>query len=130
MIRKLNSSRSSIIDEIEKYYNDEYEIVEQIIEDVTGVNLSNDDVSDDNEEEGFYYNFSTEQLSAILREIQDYFNQEDNKNTIGTLAITKAEYDVLKDAMENYSDVSFSRDSEMAKTARKLLQKLNELYYL
>lgn len=129
-MRKLNSSRSSIIDEIEKYYDDEYEIVEQIIEDVTGVNLSNDDVSDDNEEEGFYYNFSTEQLSAILREIQDYFNQEDDKNTIGTLTITKAEYDVLKDAMENYSDVSFSRDSEMAKTARKLLQKLNDLYYL
>lgn len=129
-MRKLNSSRSSIIDEIEKYYNDDYEIVEQIIEDVTGVNLSNDDVSDDNEEEGFYYNFSTEQLSAILREVQDYFNQEDDKNTIGTLTITKAEYDVLKDAMENYSDVSFSRDSEMAKTARKLLQKLNELYYL
>ena len=129
-MRKLNSSRSSIIDEIEKYYDDDYEIVEQIIEDVTGVNLSNDDVSDDNEEEGFYYNFSTEQLSAILRDIQDYFNQEDDKNTIGTLAITKAEYDVLKDAMENYSDVSFSRDSEMSKTARKLLQKLNELYYL
>ena len=129
-MRKLNSSRSSIIDEIEKYYDEEYEIVEQIIEDVTGVNLSNDDISDDNEEEGFYYNFSTEQLSTILNEIQDYFNQEDDKNTIGTLSITKAEYDVLKDAMENYSDVSFSRDPDMSKTARKLLQKLNNLYYL
>lgn len=130
-VRKLNASRSSIIDELDKYYNEgDYELVEQLIESVTGVDINAVDTdNDDSEEEGFWGYFTTESLSDILEAVQNAFEEDEKANTIGTLSITRDEYDVLKDAMENYSDVSFSRDSEMAKTARKLLQKLNNLYY-
>jgi len=130
-VRKLNASRNSIIDELDKYYSEgDDELVEKIIEQVTGIDLSNDDIDDSDENEGFWSNFTTEQLIEMLDEVKNAFEEDEKANTIGTLSITKDEYDVLKDAMENYSDVSFSRDRDMARTAQRLLQKLNKLYYL
>lgn len=130
VVRKLNASRNSIIDELDKYYNEgDYELVEQLIEDVTGVNINDVDTDEDDSDEGFWGYFTTESLSDILEAVQNAFEEDEKANTIGTLSITRDEYNVLKDAMENYSDVSFSRDRDMARTAQRLLQKLQKLYY-
>lgn len=130
VVRKLNASRDSVIDELDKYYNEgDYELVEQLIEAVTGVNINDVDTDEDDSDEGFWGYFNTEELSDILEAVQNAFEEVEEANTIGTLSITLDEYNVLKDAMENYSDVSFSRDRDMARTAQRLLQKLQKLYY-
>lgn len=131
VVRKLNASRDSIIDELDKYYNEgDYQVVEQLIEAVTGVNINDVDTDIDDSDEGFWGYFTTESLSEILEAVQNAFEEDEKANTIGTLSITRDEYNVLKDAMENYSDVSFSRDRDIARTAQRLLQKLDKLYYL
>lgn len=124
MIRKLNEkmSRSQLIDAIDNVYSYDDAKVDAAICDVLNINASELDTLDDsNEYEGFYYNFTTQQLQQIYNIVT---NQNSNKYL---LKLNSKEVYLLIDAMNNYSDPTFTKDREMSTTAAAILTKLREL---
>lgn len=80
-----------------------------------------EDMDDSDPDEGFYANFTNSELQQILSILE----KEDNEDryTI-TLEVTAYEESVLKDAMESYSDIYFTKDRDMSTAARHILQQL------
>ncbi len=113
-------NRSEIIDRIEEYYNDrdQYENVERILERVSGKDL--DLLSDDDPDEGFYSNFTTDELEEVLSQL----DSDQAGEYYGSIDYTYEELLVLEDAMKNYSDPMFTRDPKMSKIAKNLLMRL------
>ena len=117
-------NRKRLIEFIDDYYtNSEYwEQIEDIIANVAGVNDFNE-LSDEDENEGFYANLTKEQLMDIASIIRDTFETKDY-----TLTLSKSELNLLLNAMEAYSDRSFTRDRQASFIASKILDRLYELY--
>lgn len=122
---KLNSSRASLIDQLnEVYESDAYEDVESALAQAAGFSESEmEHLSDADEDEGFYANFTTQQLEKALDILNGNVSESDAK-----LPLTVAEIQVLKRAMEDYSQPSFTKDREMSRVATQILKKLNSLF--
>lgn len=138
-IMKESLSRSQLIDEIEKYHlrggylNDLSDdnilspnvswadFVEQEVVKISG--KSEEELPDDDPDEGFYSNLSTSELEAILDDIHATIEKltEANKTTI---ELTNKELQLVKTAMEMWSDASFSKSHEEADIAKDILNKL------
>lgn len=131
-------SRDNLIDEIDKYYNkpgyigdlsqnykgtnmEWYEFVEKEIEKITGKSAK--DLPDDDPDEGFYSNLSTSELIAVLNDIDITIDEltKDNKTTI---ELTNQELNLIKTAMEMWSNTSFSKSREESDIAKDILNKL------
>ena len=122
-------NRTQLIDYIDSYYDQDYEMVERIMENVYGYNMNaiEQDASHDYnyDTEGFYAAFSDVQLEEIAEELDSYFMNENKLNI--ELKISEAELKVLIDAMENYSEPSFTKDFMMYKIAQRLLTRLYKI---
>lgn len=137
---KESLSRSQLIDEIEKYYNKSgyvndlssngngispnmewWQFVEEEIQKVAG--KSQDELPDNDPDEGFYANLSKFELETVLNDIETTIKNltEDNKTTI---ELTNKELQLVKTAMEMWSDASFSKSREEADIAKDILNKL------
>ena len=131
-------SRDDLINEIEQYYNKSgyigdlsqnykgtnmewYEFVEKEIEKITG--KSAEDLPDNDPDEGFYSNFSTSELIAVLNDINNVIDNltKDNKTII---ELTTQELNLIKTAMEMWSNTSFSKSREESDIAKDILNKL------
>ena len=125
MIRKLNEnmSRSQLIDAIEDIYSyDRDGKVDNAISKVLNVPADKLDVylDDSDPSEGFYSNITTSQLQQIY----DILTGADSRAF--NLSLNKSELYVLIDAMQNYSDPSFTKDRDMSFTAKDILRRLRE----
>lgn len=131
-------SRDDLIDEIDKYYNkpgyigdlsqnykgtnmEWYEFVEKEIKKITGKFVNT--LPDDDPDEGFYSNLSTSELKAVLDNINATIAEltRDNKTT---LELTNQELNLIKSAMEMWSNTSFSKSREESDIAKDILNKL------
>ena len=128
MIRRLYESnrsfRNSLIDDIDDIYSydDGSSRVDRVIMQVKG--WSSDDImkmDDSDPDEGFYANFTTDELQRILNILRD---EDDEERYTVTLKVTAYEESVLKDALENYSNVHFTKDSDMSRAAKNMLRQL------
>ena len=143
MIRIINESnnfksRDVLINKIEQYYNKSgyigdlsqnykgtnmewYEFVEKEIEKITGKSV--EDLPDDDPDEGFYSNLSTSELTAVLNDINNVIDNltKDNKTTI---ELTNQELNLIKTAMEMWSNTGFSKSREESDVAKDILNKL------
>ena len=127
MIRRLYEGnqgfRNSLIDDIDDIYNDGGSSrVDKAIMQVKG--WSSDDImemDDSDPDEGFYSNFTTDELQRILNILRD---EDDEERYTVTLKVTAYEESVLKDALENYSKVHFTKDSDMSRAAKNMLRQL------
>ena len=131
-------SRDDLIDEIDKYYNkpgyigdlsqnykgtnmEWYKFVEKEIKKITGKFVNT--LPDDDPDEGFYSNLSTSELTAVLNDIDITIDEltKDNKTTI---ELTNQELNLIKTAMEMWSNTSFSKSREESDIAKDILNKL------
>ena len=131
-------SREELINKIDQYYNKSgyigdlsqnykgtnmewYEFVEKEIEKITGKSAK--DLPDDDPDEGFYSNLSTSELIAVLNDIDITIDEltKDNKTTI---ELTNQELNLIKTAMEMWSNTSFSKSREESDIAKDILNKL------
>jgi hypothetical protein len=126
MIRKLNEnmSRSQLMDAIEDIYSyDRDGKVDNAISKVLNIPVDKLDVylDDSDPDEGFYSNITTSQLQQIY----DILTGSDARSF--NLSLNKSELYVLIDAMQNYSNPSFTKDREMSATAKVILNRLRDL---
>lgn len=122
----LNSSRANLIEQLEEVYQTSaYTNVEAALAQATGFSESEmEHLPDDDADEGFYANFTTEQLQEAL----DILNGDDPTSPPSiNLALTVTELEVLKRAMEDYSQPSFTKDREMSLVAKHILNKLSDI---
>lgn len=131
-------SREELINEIDQYYNKSgyigdlsqnykgtnmewYEFVEKEIKKITGKFVNT--LPDDDPDEGFYSNLSTSELIAVLNDINNVIDNltKDNKTTI---ELTNQELNLIKTAMEMWSNTSFSKSREESDIAKDILNKL------
>ena len=131
-------SRKELINEIDQYYNKSgyigdlsqnykgtnmewYEFVEKEIKKITGKFVNT--LPDDDPDEGFYSNLSTSELIAVLNDINNVIDNltKDNKTTI---ELTNQELNLIKTAMEMWSNTSFSKSREESDVAKDILNKL------
>lgn len=131
-------SRDELINKIDQYYTKSgyigdlfqnykgtnmewYEFVEKEIEKITG--KSAEDLPDDDPDEGFYSNLSTSELIAVLNDINNVIDNltKDNKTTI---ELTTQELNLIRTAMEMWSNTSFSKSREESDIAKDILNKL------
>jgi hypothetical protein len=116
------SFRNDMIDRIEDNYSENPGLVDSAIMQVmmwTPQDLEQMDDSDP--DEGFYANFTNSDLQQILSILEEEDNE--SRYTI-TLKVTAYEESVLRDAMESYSDPSFTKDRDMSTAARHILRQL------
>ena len=131
-------SRDDLINEIEQYYNKSgyigdlsqnykgpnmewYKFVEKEIKKITGKFVNT--LPDDDPDEGFYSNLSTSELIAVLNDINNVIDNltKDNKTII---ELTTQELNLIKTAMEMWSNTSFSKSREESDIAKDILNKL------
>ena len=131
-------SRDDLINEIEQYYNKSgyigdlsqnykgpnmewYKFVEKDINKITGKFVNT--LPDDDPDEGFYSNLSTSELIAVLNDINNVIDNltKDNKTII---ELTTQELNLIKTAMEMWSNTSFSKSHEESDIAKDILNKL------
>lgn len=115
-------TRNAMIDKIDDIYNKDSERVDHAIMQVMIWSQQDlEDIDDSDPNEGFYANFTTSELQQILSILE----KEDNEDRYTvTLEVTAYEESVLRDAMESYSDPSFTKDRDMSYAARHILQQL------
>lgn len=80
-----------------------------------------DYLDDSDPDEGFYKNITTSQLQQVY----DILTGADARSF--NLSLNKSELYVLIDAMQNYSNPSFTKDREMSATAKVILNRLRDL---
>lgn len=113
-------TRSRIIDMLEDYNTEEdYEKLDAAIEQVTGQDPEFLDDSDDNE--GMYADISTEDLQEILNILQGKSSRDAKKYTISDLVYE--EYALIREAVEMFSDPSFSKSRRDASIAKHIMNK-------
>ena len=118
--------RDTLIDNIEEIYSEGragLEKVESAIMSVMGWTYQDLEQMDDSDpDEGFYANFDTDELQEIYNTIQE--DDSDGQKYTLTLQVTAYEESVLRDALESYSDPSFTKDRDMSNAARHILRQL------
>ena len=116
---RCSSNRNSLIDYIDENYNteDTYEML-----DAAWGNLFPSVSQDDSDpDEGMYANLSTSQLS----ELKDYLDGASGYSSGGfSYEFNESEVNVLIEAMENFSNPAFTKDRELSRIARRILNKL------
>lgn len=116
---KCSSSRNSIIEYIEENYNteDTYEMLDAAWDNLFP-SVSQDDSDPD---EGMYANLSTSQLS----ELKDYLDGASGYSSGGfSYEFNESEVNVLIEAMNDFSNPAFTKDREMSRVAKRILNKL------
>lgn len=116
--KPLNASRASVIDQIEEFYNDDWELVESLLTSVSGKSM--DHMPDDDEEEGFYANFSTDELEEVLRRLTEPGEEY-------SLPLTREEKRLLVDITLQWSQPSFSKNKRESVIAKNILRKLDRM---
>ena len=116
---RCSSDRNSLIDYIDENYNteDTYEML-----DTAWGNLFPSVSQDDSDpDEGMYANLSTSQLI----ELKDYLDGASGYSSGGfSYEFNESEVNVLIEAMENFSNPAFTKDREMSRVAKRILDKL------
>lgn len=111
--------RNSLIDYIDENYNteDNYEVLDNAWSTLFP-SVSQDDSDLD---EGMYANLSTSELQRL----KTYLDGGQDEYSGGfTFEFDGNELNVLIEAMENFSQPSFTKDREMSRIARRILNKL------
>lgn len=111
--------RNSLIDYIDENYNteDNYEVLDNAWSTLFP-SVSQDDSDPD---EGMYANLSTSELQKL----KTYLDGGQDEYSGGfTFEFDGNELNVLIEAMENFSQPSFTKDREMSRIARRILNKL------
>lgn len=111
--------RNSLIDYIDENYNteDNYEVLDNAWSTLFP-SVSQDDSDSD---EGMYANLSTSELQRL----KTYLDGGQDEYSGGfTFEFDGNELNVLIEAMENFSQPSFTKDREMSRIARRILNKL------
>ena len=116
---RCSSDRNSLIDYIDENYNteDTYEMLD------TAWNKLFPSVSQDDSDpdEGMYANLSTSQLTKL----KDYLDGSYGYSSGGfSYEFNESEVNVLIEAMENFSNPAFTKDREMSRVAKRILNKL------
>lgn len=76
---------------------------------------------DDDPDEGMYANLSTSQLTKL----KDYLDDSSGYSSGGfSYEFNESEVNVLIEAMENFSNPAFTKDREMSRVAKRILDKL------
>ena len=115
-------TRSQIIDRLEEYYSDYYTDIENILSNISGENL--EDLPDDDPDEGFYANFSTQELKDTLDEFESYINGvKDNEQY--TFSFSLSQVRAIRTALEDFSNPSFTKDRELSKKCREALRAID-----
>lgn len=116
---RCNYDRNSLIDYIDENYNteDNYEVLDNAWSTLFP-SVSQDDSDPD---EGMYANLSTSELQRL----KTYLDGRQDEYSGGfTFEFDGNELNVLIEAMENFSQPSFTKDREMSRIARRILNKL------
>lgn len=116
---KCSSDRNSLIDYIDENYNteDNYEMLDTAWSRLFP-SVSQDD---DDPDEGMYANLSTSQLIKL----KDYLDNSSGYASGGfSYEFNESEVNVLIEAMENFSNPAFTKDREMSRIAKRILNKL------
>lgn len=116
---RCSSDRNSLIDYIDENYNteDTYEMLDAAWDNLFP-SVSQDDSDPD---EGMYANLSTSQLS----ELKDYLDGASGYSSGGfSYEFNESEVNVLIEAMENFSNPAFTKDRELSRIAKRILDKL------
>lgn len=116
---KCSSDRNSLIDYIDENYNteDNYEMLDTAWRDLFP-SVSQDDSDPD---EGMYANLSTSQLTKL----KNYLDGASYYSSGGfSYEFNASEVNVLIEAMENFSNPAFTKDREMSRVAKRILDKL------
>ena len=129
MVRKLNEnmSRLQLEDAIDDFINQRGVVgvdeLDSALSKVLNMPVDKlDDYLDDSDpDEGFYKNITTSQLQQVY----DILTGADSRAF--NLSLNKSELYVLIDAMQNYSNPSFTKDREMSATAKVILNRLRDL---
>lgn len=116
---RCNYDRNSLIDYIDENYNteDNYEVLDNAWSTLFP-SVSQDDSDPD---EGMYANLSTSELQRL----KTYLDGRQDEYSGGfTFEFDGNELNVLIEAMENFSQPSFTKDREMSRIAKRILNKL------
>ena len=116
---KCSSDREFLINYIDENYNteDNYEV----LDDAWSTLFPSISQDGDDPDEGMYANLSTSELQKL----KTYLDGEQSKYSGGfTFEFDGNELNVLIEAMENFSQPSFTKDREMSRIARRILNKL------
>ena len=116
---RCSSNRNSLIDYIDENYNtaDNYEVLDNAWSTLFP-SVSQDD-SDPNE--GMYANLSTSQLTKL----KDYLDSSSGYSSGGfSYEFNESEVNVLIETMENFSIPEFTKEREMSRVAKRILDKL------
>ena len=119
-IKASETTREDLMDYLEEYYNRDFQTGDElfnVINEVRGYELP--DYSTD---EGIYEGLSLYQLQQVI-DIMDANHNRDNRTT-KSISFTDEELRVLTIAMTDFSDVKFTKDPEMSRTARSILRKI------
>lgn len=111
--------RNSLIDYIDENYNteDNYEV----LDDAWSTLFPSVSQDDDDPDEGMYANLSTSELQKLKTYLD---GGQDGYSGGFTFEFDGNELSVLIEAMENFSQPSFTKDREMSRIARRILNKL------
>ena len=116
---KCSSDRDSLIDYIDENYNteDNYEM----LEDAWSKLFPSVSQDDDDPDEGMYANLSTSQLIKL----KNYLAEASGYASGGfSYEFNESEVNVLIEAMKNFSNPAFTKDREMSRIAKRILNKL------
>lgn len=116
----IRASRSSLIDYIDENYNteDNYEELNSALTKLFNIDV--DTLDDSDLDEGMYAHLSDEQL----KQLKDYLDNPRDQS-LQSYSFTSEEVSVLIEAMQNFSEPSFTKDRKMSAVARKILKKLS-----
>lgn len=116
---RCSSDRNSLIDYIDENYNteDTYEM----LDDAWSKLFPSVSQDDNDPDEGMYANLSTSQLTKL----KDYLDDSSGYSSGGfSYEFNESEVNVLIEAMENFSNPAFTKDREMSRVAKRILDKL------
>lgn len=116
---RCSSNRNSLIDYIDENYNteDTYEM----LDDAWSKLFPSVSQDDNDPDEGMYANLSTSQLTKL----KDYLDDSSGYSSGGfSYEFNESEVNVLIEAMENFSNPAFTKDREMSRVAKRILDKL------
>jgi hypothetical protein len=111
-------TRDEMIDYIEDNYNNGVNYVKlyDIMEDMFGP-------LNDNGGEGIYSDLEDYELEDLIDELDRQIGVDDGPAR--PIELSDRERDVLRKAMEDFSDPAFTKDFEMSRIARNILRKLS-----
>jgi len=111
------AQRAKLIDLIDKYYDDDskYEYVEEVLEEVSGLDFDELDDNDYGTGEGFYKHFTSEQLAEAFKKLRSAYGSIDGCSSVTAASASNVEArvqeyveGVLHDALENLENTDLT----------------------